>query len=75
MESAEKKVRYKILLDKCQVMEVKDGKLGTSFKAITPSGMTIAADLSFRPDVAVGDILSIYTEVYAHAHPSSTSIQ
>ena len=75
MESAEKKIRYKVLLDKCQVTHVTTGELGCSFSAISPKGMTIKADLSFTPDVRVGDILSIYTELFAHAHPSTTSVQ
>ena len=75
MEPIEKKVRYKILLDKCQVIEAQNGKMGLSFKAISPRGMTIKADLSFQADLRVGDILSIYTELYAHDQPSTTSVQ
>ena len=75
MEPLEKKVRYKVLLDKCQVTRVEQGELGTSFSAISPKGMSIRADLSFKPDVRVGDILSIYTELLAHAQPGTTSVQ
>ena len=75
MEPAQKKVRYKVLLDKCQITKVEHGELGCSFQAISPKGMGIKADLSFEADVRVGDILSIYTEIYAHAQPSATSIQ
>ena len=75
MEPAENKVRYKVLLDKCQVTNVTQGELGCSFTALSPKGMSIRADLSFTPDVRVGDILSIYTELYAHAQPSTASLQ
>jgi hypothetical protein len=75
MEPAESKVRYKILLTKAQITKIERGELGCKFKAISPNGMTIEADLSFVPDVRVGDILSIYTELYAHAQPGSTSVQ
>jgi hypothetical protein len=75
MEPAKNKVRYKVLLDKCQITNVTLGNLGCSFHAISPTGMTIRADLSFRADVRVGDILSIYTELYAHDQPSTTSLQ
>jgi hypothetical protein len=75
MEPAEKKVRYKLLLTKAQVTSLHRGELGCKFKAITPNGMTVEADLSFVPDVRVGDILSIYTELYAHDQPGTASIQ
>jgi len=75
MEPTENKVRYKILLEKAQVTHLTKGDLGVKFLAITPRGMTIQADLSFIPDVKVGDILSIYTELYAHDQPSTTSLQ
>jgi hypothetical protein len=75
MEPVKEKVRYKLLLDKCQVIEATYGELGLTFKAISPRGMTIKADLSFQADLRVGDILSIYTEIYAHANPGPTSVQ
>lgn len=75
MEPAENKIRYKLLLDKCQVTNVTQGELGTSFTAMSPKGMSIRADLSFRPDIRLGDVLSIYTEVLGYAQPSTTSVQ
>jgi len=75
MEPAKDKVRYKLLLDKCQVTNVTVGTLGISFYAISPKGMTIRADLSFQPDIKIGDILSIYTELWAHDQSSATSVQ
>jgi hypothetical protein len=75
MEPPKNTVRYKVLLDKCQVTKVGRGELGCSFEALSPKGMGIKADLSFQADIRVGDILSIYTEIYAHAQPSTTSVQ
>ena len=75
MEPTEKKVRYKVLLTKAQVTSLQRGELGCKFKAVSSSGLTLEADLSFVPDVRVGDILSIYTELYAHAQPGTTSVQ
>ena len=75
MESAEKKVRYKLVLAKAQVTKVQIGELGCKFSIALPNGITIEADLSFIPDVRVGDVCSIYTELYANAHPGTTSVQ
>ena len=75
MESFKEKVRYKILVTKAQVIKVEKGALGGRFYVQLPQGIVITFDLSFPVDVAVGDLLSIYTEVLAHAQPSSTSIQ
>ena len=61
----QKSPRYKILLAKCQVSQVKRGSIGCKFVATLPNGTTFDVDLSFVPDVRVGDILSIYTEVLA----------
>jgi hypothetical protein len=75
MESTPNKIRYKVLLDKCQVTHVASGATGIKFLAISPKGMKIEADLSFKPDVQVGDVLSIYTELWAHDQPGTTSLQ
>ena len=75
MESTQKKIRYKILIAKCQVNKVEDGQFGTRCLLTLPQGITLDMDLSFRPDVKVGDVLSIYTEVYAHAQSGTASVQ
>ena len=75
MEPVEKKVRYKLLITKSQVIKVEQGALGTRFYVQLPQGIILTADLTFEADVKQGDVLSIYTEIYAHAHPSTTSIQ
>ena len=75
MEPTANKVRYKLLLAKAQVTKIKHGELGCRFSVALPNGITIEADLSFVPDVRVGDVLSVYTELYAHANPGPSSIQ
>ena len=75
MEPTANKVRYKLLLAKAQVTKIENGELGCRFSVALPNGITIEADLSFVPDVRVGDILSVYTELYAHDQPSTTSLQ
>ena len=75
MEPAADKVRYKLLLAKAQVTKIENGELGCRFSVALPNGITIKADLSFVPDVRVGDILSVYTELYAHANSGPSSIQ
>jgi len=68
------KVRYKVILTKAQVTQVQDGELGTRVLVRFPQGMTLDMDLSFRPDARVGDIITIYTELFAHANTGSTSV-
>lgn len=75
MESFKDKVRYKILLDTCQITWVEYGELGCKFNAISPKGMIVKADLSFRPDAKIGDLIPIYTELLAHDQPGPPSIQ
>jgi hypothetical protein len=66
------RVRYKVLLAKAQIVSLQQGELGTKFKAVTPNGLSLEADLSFHPDVRVGDICSIYTELWAHVQPTTS---
>jgi len=75
MESPKDKVRYKLLIAKCQVTKVSRGDLGCKFSVALPQGIILEADLAFAADVRVGDILSLYTEIFAHAQPTSSSIQ
>jgi hypothetical protein len=76
MESTENKiVRYKLAIAKVQVSKLEKGELGCKFQVMFKEGMSWTVDLSFVPDVRIGDIYTIYMEIPAHAQPSTTSLQ
>jgi len=62
---SDKRRRVQLALFKCQVDKVEQGVIGCKFRIIMPNGGYIEVDNSSFPlDVQVGDILTLYTEVY-----------
>jgi hypothetical protein len=59
-----------LALAKCGVVNVQQGEHGCKFRMVLPGGATVEVDNSFPLDVRVGDLLTLYTEVY-RAQPSS----
>jgi hypothetical protein len=69
------RVRLIVNLGKYQVTNVDLGDWGTSFILQLPNSVKIKADFPYRADVKVGDILTLYTEVLAHALPGEPPIE
>lgn len=75
MESSKDSLRLIVNLGKYQVEKVERGALGTHFVIALPNNVKIKADLPYRADIRVGDLLTLYTEVLTDALPSGTPIQ
>lgn len=68
------RVRFKLALTKCRVIKVTKDLTGHHMVLDFP-GNKLIITLPPHSDVVEGDICTIYTEVFAHAHPQSTSVQ
>ena len=67
--------RYRLIcnLGKYPVINVIRGSLGTRFTIRLPNGVTLTPDLPLRADINVGDVLTLYTEVF-YAPPDKPPI-
>jgi len=75
MEPVKNTMRLIVNLGKYQIVKVDKGMIGTSFTIALPNNVTIRADLPYQADVHIGDVLTLYTEVLAHALPTDAPIQ
>jgi hypothetical protein len=64
-------VRYKLIIGKFRVIK-RDHK---SFTLDMFNNQTLVIELPMPADVRLGDLLTVYTEILAHAQPGSTSKQ
>ena len=68
-------LRYKLILAKLPVTKVEKVPAGFKFALDMLNGVKLVVEVPAHADVKEGDLLTIYTEVLAHAHPRSTSKQ
>lgn len=69
------KVRHRLILGKFQVTRVEKGLTGLFFWLNLGGSVTAKVDSPITSDVRVGDLLTLYTEVYADADPGPAPIQ
>lgn len=69
------KLRHRLILGKYQVTSVETGLTGLRFSVNFGNSVVVKIDSPVNSDVRVGDWLTFYTEVMAHADAGSTSIQ
>lgn len=69
------KVRFKLLLGKYRIVKVEMNAIGPAFALDLGSGAKMVIQGSNVMDVREGDLLTLYTEVLAHAQPSQTSVK
>jgi hypothetical protein len=75
MESTQSKVRYKLMLGKFPVREVRKSPTGFVFLLDMLQGVKLAVEVPAHADVREGDWLTLYTEVLTNAQPSTASVQ
>lgn len=69
------RVRHRLILGKFQVIKVEPGLTGMRLHINLGNSVVVVIDSPVNSDVQVGDRLTLYTEVLAHAQPEPTSIQ
>lgn len=74
MESAETKIRLRLLLGKFQVKWVNPGVSGMKFALDMGNAITLNGDCPIRADIRVGDLLTLYTEVLADEPPNAKPV-
>lgn len=75
MNSFPDRLRYKLVLAKLPVTKVEKVPTGYRFALDMLNGVKLVVDAPMHADIREGDLLTLYTEVLAHAQPSTTSIQ
>ena len=68
-------LRYKLILAKLPVTKVEKVPAGFKFALDMLNGIKLVVEAPTHADVKEGDLLTLYTEVFIHAQPSSTSKQ
>ena len=69
------RLRYKLILAKLPVVKVEKTPAGFKFALDMLNGIKLVVEAPTHADVKEGDLLTLYTEVFIHAQPSSTSKQ
>lgn len=63
--------RFRLILGKYQVRAVTKGLSGVRAEIALPGSVSMNIDIPLRADVKVGDLLTLYTEVFANDQPSA----
>ena len=68
-------MRLKLLLGKFPVTKIVKAAVGFDFVLELPNSIRMTVNVPTHADVREGDLLTIYTEVYTHAHTEPTPVQ